>query len=177
MLSKLDDRKRDDLFFKYAAASDLRVMQAFCKLEGFDLHRQDGLGNTALILAAGAAKNHPNAAKVIRLLLDNGADVLAVNHLQETALSAAMTAGATAKEPIRILLEAGSEIMHKNLAGITNYEAAQLAGNESLLPLFDAALKKHTQREVSKIHDGTGKQLNVKRITLKPRKPPPPQAP
>ncbi|MBI1216140.1 MAG: hypothetical protein GC185_10020 [Alphaproteobacteria bacterium] len=172
MLSKLSDRKQTELFFKYAEDCDLRVMKAFCALEGFDLRQEDTMGNTALHLVAAAGASRRDAGKVVALLLENGADVAAENHLQETALCAAMTAGPTAKEPIRLLLEAGSEIMQPTLAGITAYEAAQLAGNEEILPFFNEALKRHNSREIDKIHDGTAKDIAVKRIKLKPRKPP-----
>lgn len=170
LLEKLDAAALQETLLDAARAAKPVTVEIALSL-GADIRACDHTGNTALILAAQNTAKPDAAAKVLRLLLDKGAHIDAENDLQETALCAAMMRHPVPAENVRLLVEAGADITRTTLAGITVFEAAQLAGNEKILPWFEAARKQSILREMKKYHEGAGTRITVR----KPLQPKPPQ--
>ena len=118
-----------------AAASDasaeiLRVLLA----AGADLHRPTADGTTPLMVAAGLGRStytprEPRggrslgAEKAVRVLLDAGADINAVNEADFTALHGAAFRGLN--EVITYLVEQGADIDARDFRGRTAYRMAE----------------------------------------------------
>lgn len=171
LLEKLNRPQLKEIFLEAARDAKPTIIDVLSTLPGFDVEAHDATGNTALILAAQHAANPALAAKTVRLLLDKGAHIEAENDLKETALAAAMMKRPISEGAVQALVEAGADITRETLAGITALEAAQLAGNENILPCFEAARKQAVLREAKKFFEGTGGKITVRR-PLQPRKPP-----
>jgi ankyrin repeat protein len=171
LLDQLSQPQRKELLLEAARDAKPAVIRVLATLPGFDVEAHDSTGNTALILASQHADNPAKAAKTVRLLLDKGATIDAENDLKETALCAAMMRRPVPSEAVKALVEAGADITRETLAGISALEAAQLAGNEEILPCFEAARTQAVLREAKKFFEGTGNKITIRK-PLQTRKPP-----
>lgn len=95
-------------------------------LEGLDLHEKDGLGNTALHLAA--LNGH---TETLAWLLDHGASLKETNNEKDTALHLAALNGHI--ETISRLLEYGAILNEKNNYGNTAFHLAALNGHTKMI--------------------------------------------
>ena len=113
-----------------ASAEILRVLLA----AGADLHRTTADGTTPLMVAAGLGRStytprEPRggrslgAEKAVRVLLDAGADINAVNEADFTALHGAAFRGLN--EVITYLVEQGADIDARDFRGRTAYRMAE----------------------------------------------------
>jgi ankyrin repeat protein len=159
LFGALDKAAQQRAFLRAARRGMVHTIAAGAGTKGFDIDCRDDLANTALILAAQGAPR--NGAEIVRLLLARGAAVDAVNDMQETALCAAMVRQPVCFGTAQALVEAGADIGRENLAGMTNYEAAQHAGNEKILPFFEAAHRQQILREMKKQTEEAGSRLRL----------------
>jgi ankyrin repeat protein len=167
LAGRLDKKHLSRAFFDAAKRGETATVRACLRLPGFDADMQDGLGNTALILAAGSgAEQSPD---IVRMLLLHGAKVDAENDLQETALSSALTGGKARAEALRHLVEAGADISRPTLAGVSILEAAQLSGDQELLPCFETARRLRALRELKDGPKDGQSETQTPRIRLAPQ--------
>lgn len=171
LLAAMDGPAREEAFLKAARRGGVKTVEAAASIQGFDIDCRDDLGNTALILSAQGAPVR-QGAEIVRLLIDAGAAVDAVNDMQETALCAAMVRQPVCHGMVQALVEAGADIERRNLAGMTNYEAAQHAGNEKILPCFEAVRRQQILRDMKKQQEGAGSKIRL-RGRPAPRQAPP----
>jgi hypothetical protein len=102
---------------------------------GIDPNQVDHIGMTPLM---GFAARSTDQSQILKLLLDHGARLAAVNASNSTALHVALSGGFFAghMENVRLLLEAGSDISARDNSGATPSDMAMESQDQAIRELF-----------------------------------------
>ncbi len=135
----------DNMLLQACKNNQKSVVQAFLKRGGVDVNKRDGSGNTPLIYAC-----LKSARDLVKLLLDNGADVGLGNQKNRMPIHAAAEAGNF--QIISMLIEAGADVNSTDNDGVTPLMILAQRGKT------DAALKLLENAEIDiHIKDNAGR--------------------
>jgi ankyrin repeat protein len=139
---------------------------------GADVNEKDGVGNTALMYAAGRL----NYMEVARLLVDKGALINEPATSGNTALILACAVNNT--EMVRFLLAKGVELDNRNKAGWTAEEIAKSKGYHGLALMIKEAADTRRNLAEEKARREAAHNLAIERQQrLKKMRPPSPLRP
>lgn len=102
----------DNIFLNACKNNQKAIVQTFLKKGGINLDKRDALGNTPLFYAS-----QKGARDIVKLLVENGADVNLANNHSSTPLHIVSQSGN--KEIVAVLLENGADINGTDKEGKT----------------------------------------------------------
>ena len=109
------------------ASDDFRRLLNALKI---DVNKQNSFGSTALMLAAWQGQD-----RVVKLLLDYGADVQLVDNLEETAIHLALTSSGN-ERTAKLLVNGGADVNRRDRFGRSPLCLAVELGYEGVLDLL-----------------------------------------
>jgi ankyrin repeat protein len=117
-----------------ASSGNFEVVRMLIECYPTDINARDVHGWTPLLFASGGDSSKDGSVRVVRLLLEHGADMNAQAQNDRTPLQWASMNGAL--EVVRLLLEHGSEVEAKHNGGKTTLQVAVDRGHAEVVELL-----------------------------------------